>query len=118
MTKTLFNLHRRQNTEYKTIDTDRYLLPSSVKVKSNFEVTNRGQFHESKVKCKIPPCGIPLNFYRLFSTFFWLNVCLISSFEVTITLKLDRIYSQGEKSGEVSIKVLKNSTWRNFILNF
>ena len=30
----------------------------------------RGQFHELKVKSKIPPGGIPLNLNGLFSTFF------------------------------------------------
>ena len=38
-----------------------------------------------------------LNCNRLFSTFFWLSVCLLSSFEETITLKLSWIYSQEEK---------------------
>ena len=31
---------------------------------------SRGQFHESKVRSKIPPGGIPLNLHRLFSSFF------------------------------------------------
>ena len=34
------------------------------------------------------------------------------------TLKLSRIYSQGEKEGKVTIKAQRNSTRRNFTLNF
>ena len=33
-----------------------------------------GQFHESKVESKIPPGGIPLNFYYSFSPFFSVGV--------------------------------------------
>ena len=49
----------------------------------------------------IPPGGILLlTLIDSFLDLFGLNVRLLSSFEETITLKLSRIYSQGEKKGE------------------
>ena len=62
-------------------------------------VKSRGQFHESKVKRNSNRKNFTLNFNRLFSTLFWLNVL---SFEKTITLKLSRIYSQEEKGGSLN----------------
>ena len=50
---------------------------------------------------------------------FWgLNVRLLSSFEETITLKLSRIYSQGEKREKVPIKVMSKITPGGIPLNF
>ena len=52
---------------------------------------------------EIHPGGIfVLTLIGSFQHFFGLNVCLLSSFEETVTLKLSRIYSQGEKKGESS----------------
>ena len=54
----------------------------------------------------IPPRGIlVLTLIDSFLHFFGLNAHLLSSFEETITLKLNRIYSQEENKGKVSIKV-------------
>ena len=57
-----------------------------LEVTRGFPSQTWGQFHVSKVQSKIPPGGIPLNSNGLFSTYFWLNICLLSNFEETITL--------------------------------
>ena len=46
-----------------------FIMPGD-KVGGEPSTESWGQFHESKVKSKIPTCGIPLNFNGLFSTFF------------------------------------------------
>ena len=54
----------------------------------------------------IPPGGIlVLTLIDSFLHFLGLNVCLLSSFEGTITLKLSRIYSQEEKGGKLKVGV-------------
>ena len=78
----------------------------------------RDQFHESKFRAKFILAEFLWPLMDSFLHLFWLNICLLSSFEETVSLKLSRIYSQREKGGKVSIKVQRNSTRRNFTLNF
>ena len=61
-------------------------------------------FISQKLRVKILLTEFPLNLNGLFFAFFWQNISLLSSFEETVTLKLSRIYSQGEKRGKFQSK--------------
>ena len=67
----------------------------------------------------IPPRGIlVLTLIDSFLDLFGLNVRLLSSFGETITLKLSRIYSQGEKRKKVPTKVMSRIPPGVIPLNF
>ena len=74
------------------------ILPCLAHVRYGSEGRPGVNFMSQKIR-GIPPGIILLLTLMTLFYIFWLNECLLSSFEEAITLKLSRIYSQEEKTG-------------------
>ena len=121
-----FHLHiffhlKHSQADEEPVSTDISRRSSEVKLTHPFHPPypdTRGQFHESKVRRKILPGRIPLNCNGFFLTFFgWLYV-YSQVLQKQLLWSCTGFTPREKKRGKVSIQAPRNSTRRNFTLNF